>query len=157
MKDLYKLKSGERVPRVTVDAWIRDRRGRVLLIRRGHPPFEGRWALPGGFLDWGETTEQCGAREAREETGLTVKVGELLGVYSRPGRDPRGQTVTVLYACRPLRGNAVGGDDAAEARWFTPRETRTVPFAFDHGQIVRAQLQKRRHRRSPRRRGTGAA
>lgn len=148
MKDLYKLESGERVPRVTVDAWIRDRRGRVLLIRRGHSPFEGRWALPGGFVDWGETTEQCGAREAKEETGLTVKVGELLGVYSRPGRDPRGQTVTVLYACGPLGGTAVGGDDAAEARWFTPAEIRTLPFAFDHGEIVKGLLRDKPRRSS---------
>lgn len=152
MNDLYRLASGERVPRVTVDAWIRDRRGRVLLIRRGHPPFEGRWALPGGFLDWGETTERCGAREAKEETGLTVKVGELLGVFSKPGRDPRGQTVTVLYACRPLSGSAEGGDDAAEARWFTPAEIRTLPFAFDHGKIVKGLLRAKRRRASAGRR-----
>jgi 8-oxo-dGTP diphosphatase len=138
VKDLFKLESGER--RLTTDAWIRDRDGRLLLIRRGHPPFEGSWALPGGFCDWGETTEQACAREAKEETGLTVKVGELLGVYSRPGRDPRGQTVSLVYACRPIRGKAAGGDDAAEARWFTPRELREVDFAFDHGDVVREHL-----------------
>jgi 8-oxo-dGTP diphosphatase len=143
VKDLFKLASGENVPRVTVDSWIRDRGGRLLLVRRGHPPFEGRWALPGGFCDWGETTEQCCAREAKEETGLTVKVGDLLGVYSRYGRDPRGQTVSLVYACRPVRGKAVGGDDAAEARWFTPRELRTLRFAFDHGDIVREHLGRR--------------
>jgi 8-oxo-dGTP diphosphatase len=139
-KDLFKLESGEKVPRLTTDAWIRDRGGRLLLVRRGHPPYEGAWALPGGFCDWGETTEEACAREAKEETGLTVKVGELLGVYSRPGRDPRGQTVSLVYACRPLRGKAAGGDDAAEARWFTPRELRTVEFAFDHGDVVREHL-----------------
>lgn len=149
MKDLYTIRSGDKVPRLTVDALIRDRKGRLLLIRRGHPPFQGRWALPGGFCDWGETTEQCGAREAKEETGLTVKVGELLGVYSKPGRDPRGQTVTVLYACRPIRGTAVGGDDAAEARWFTPAELRTLPFAFDHRAIVMEHLRRRAKRRRP--------
>ena len=152
MKDFYTLKSGDKVPRLTVDAWIRDRRGRLLLVRRGHPPFEGRWALPGGYCDWGETTEQCCAREAREETGLTVKVGELLGVYSKPGRDPRGQTVSLLYACRPIRGTAAGGDDAAEARWFTPQELRSLRFAFDHREIVTEHL-RRSAKRSPRRRG----
>lgn len=148
MKDLFKLESGERVPRLTVDAWIRDRSGRLLLVRRGHPPFAGSWALPGGFVDWGETTERGCAREAKEETGLTVKVGELLGVYSRPGRDPRGQTVSLVYACRPVRGKALGGDDAAEARWFTPRELRTLDFAFDHGEVVREHL-GRRPKRAP--------
>jgi len=140
VKDLFKLESGEKVPRLTTDAWIRDRSGRLLLVRRGHPPFQGSWALPGGFCDWGETTEEACAREAKEETGLTVKVGELLGVYSRPGRDPRGQTVSLVYACRPVRGKALGGDDAAEARWFTPRELRAVEFAFDHGEVVREHL-----------------
>jgi 8-oxo-dGTP diphosphatase len=138
---------GPRVPRLTVDAWVRDRAGRVLLVRRGRPPFEGRWAFAGGFCDYGETTEACCARETKEETGITVKVGELLGVYSDPGRDPRGHTVTVLYACRPIRGTAVGGDDAADARWFTPRELRTLRFAFDHRKIVFEQLAKDRSKR----------
>jgi 8-oxo-dGTP diphosphatase len=130
------------VPRLTVDAWVRDRAGRVLLVRRGRPPFEGRWALPGGFCEYGETTEACCAREAKEETGITVRVGELLGVYSDPGRDPRGHTVTVLYACRPIRGTALGGDDAADACWFEPGELRKLRFAFDHREIVFEQVAK---------------
>ncbi|MGH9317754.1 MAG: NUDIX hydrolase, partial [Thermoanaerobaculia bacterium] len=123
MTDPYRNK---RLPRLTVDAWIRDRKGRLLLVRRGRPPFQGRWCLPGGFCEWKETTEACCAREAREETGLDVAVGGLLGVYSRPDRDPRGHNVTVLYAAKPVRGRAKGGDDAAEARWFTPRELRNL-------------------------------
>jgi 8-oxo-dGTP diphosphatase len=141
MKDPYKNK---KLPRLTVDAWIRDRRGRLLLVRRGRPPFEGRWGLPGGFCEWKETTERCCAREALEETGLVVKVGRLLGVYSDPERDPRGHNVTVLYEARRLRGTARGGDDAAEARWFAPRQLRRLSFAFDHGKIIREQLGKRR-------------
>jgi 8-oxo-dGTP diphosphatase len=101
MKSPYEKK---RMPRLTVDAWIRDARGRVLLVRRGRPPFEGRWGLPGGFCEWKETTEDCCARETLEETGLTVTVGRLLGVYSRPDRDPRGHNVTVLYAARSRKG-----------------------------------------------------
>jgi 8-oxo-dGTP diphosphatase len=139
------------VPRLTVDAWLRDRAGRVLLVRRGHPPFEGRWALPGGFCEYKETTETCCARETKEETGLTVKVGELLGVYSDPDRDPRGHTVTVLYACRPRSGRVAGGDDATDARWFTPQELRRLRFAFDHREIVDEQLAKDRSRRRRRR------
>jgi 8-oxo-dGTP diphosphatase len=140
----------KKMPRLTVDAWIRDRRGRVLLVKRGRPPFEGRWGLPGGFCEWKETTEKCCAREALEETGLTIRVGELRGVYSKPNRDPRGHNVTVLYAARRLKGRAQGGDDAAEARWFAPSELRKTPFAFDHRQIVMEQLarDRRRTRRS---------
>lgn len=138
--DFYKRK---KVPRVTVDSWVVDARGRVLLVRRGRPPFEGRWGLPGGFLEWKERTEECCARETLEETGLEVRVGELLGVYSAPDRDPRGHNVTVLYAATPVRGTAKGGDDAAEAKWFTPRELERLEYAFDHAEIVREQLARR--------------
>jgi 8-oxo-dGTP diphosphatase len=133
-------------PRLTVDAFIRDRRGRVLLIRRGRPPFKGSWGLPGGFCEWKERTETCCAREAEEETGLKVRVGELLGVYSDPSRDPRGHNVTVLYAARPVSGELKGGDDAAEARWFFPRELKELDFAFDHAKIVSEQLARARRR-----------
>lgn len=144
MSDPYAKK---KMPRLTVDAWIRDRRGRVLLVQRARPPFEGRWGLPGGFCEWKETAEKCCAREAKEETALTVRVGELRGVYSKPNRDPRGHNVTVLYAARPMKGRAKGGDDAADARWFTPRELRKLRFAFDHRQIVMEQLTRDRRRK----------
>jgi 8-oxo-dGTP diphosphatase len=141
MKDPYKNK---KLPRLTVDAWIRDGRGRLCLVQRGRPPFKGRWGLPGGFCEWKETTEHCCAREAKEETGLKVKVGRLLGVYSDPDRDPRGHNVTVLYEARPVGGKLEGGDDAADARWFTMKELRGLSFAFDHGKIIREQLARRR-------------
>jgi len=141
MTDPYKDK---KLPRLTVDAWIRDRRGRLLLIQRGRPPFKGSWGLPGGFCEWRETTEACCAREAEEETGLKVRVGRLLGVYSEPNRDPRGHNVTVLYEARPIQGTAKGGDDAAQARWFTRRELENLSFAFDHGKIIREHLPARR-------------
>ncbi len=148
-----------RMPRLTVDSWVRDRQGRVLLVQRGRPPFQGRWGLPGGFCEWKETTERCGIRETKEETGLTVRVTELRGVYSKPGRDPRGHNVTVLYACHPVKGRPTGGDDAADARWFTPREISKLRFAFDHRSIVLEQLARdnataraRARRRRPARR-----
>jgi len=147
----------KKLPRLTVDALVRDRRGRLLLVRRGRPPFIGMWALPGGFCEWKETTEACCARETLEETAVTVKVGRLLGVYSDPDRDPRGHTVTVLYAARPVRGKAKGSDDAAEARWFTRKEIRELDFAFDHGQIIRGQLARPRGARPSRRARRGVS
>ncbi len=145
MTDPYKNK---KLPRLTVDAWIRDRGGRLLLVRRGRPPFQGSWCLPGGFCEWKETTQAACGREAEEETGLKVQVGRLLGVYSDPERDPRGHNVTVLYEARPVSGKARGGDDAAEARWFTPRELRGLDFAFDHREIIAAQMARRGQRRA---------
>jgi 8-oxo-dGTP diphosphatase len=146
-----------KAPRLTVDSFVRDRRGRLLLVRRGRPPFRGMWALPGGFCEWKETTEECCARETLEETGVTVKVGKLLGVYSAPDRDPRGHTVTVLYAAKPLRGEAEGSDDAAEARWFTKKEIHELHFAFDHGEVIRGQLARSRGARPSRRARRGVS
>lgn len=149
-------KDQERRPRLTVDAWIEDPRGRILLVRRGRPPFEGRWAFPGGFCEWGETTEESCAREAREETGIEVQIGEVLGVYSDPDRDPRGHTVSVLYSAKPIGGTARGGDDAAEARWFTPAELANLDLAFDHREIVDEQLARRGRATGRRVRRSGA-
>lgn len=147
----------KKLPRVTVDAFVRDRQGRLLLVRRGRPPFLGNWALPGGFCEYGETTEACCARETREETGIMVRVGRLLGVYSDPRRDPRWHTVTVLYAARPIRGRAIGSDDAAEARWFPKNDLDGLRFAFDHGMIIREQLRRRRRGAPSRRARRGAS
>lgn len=127
-------------PRLTVDSLTRDDGGRLLLVRRGRPPFEGRWALPGGFVEIGETTEEACIRETREETGLEVEIERLAGVYSRPDRDPRGHTVSAVYRCRAVGGDLRGGDDAAEARWFAPHELATLAFAFDHAEIVAAHV-----------------
>lgn len=122
-------------PLLTVDVVIEltDRPDRpVVLIRRRHPP--SGWALPGGFVEVGETVEHAALREAREETGLEVRLCALLGVYSDPARDPRGHTVSVVYVGQ-AQGEPRGQDDAAEARAFTP-EALPKELAFDHARIL---------------------
>lgn len=121
-------------PGLTVDALVVDPRRGVLLVQRKHPPFAGFWALPGGFVEEGESCEEAVVREVAEETGLSVKVVALFGVYSQPGRDPRGHTVSVVYQCRVVGGEVQGGDDAAAARFFA--DLSGVPLAFDHAQIL---------------------
>ena len=123
-----------RTPELTVDLVIEleDRPGRpVVVIRRGHPP-PGH-ALPGGFVDIGETVEHAAVREAREETGLDVRLAALLGVYSDPARDPRGHSVAIVYVAT-ARGEPVAGDDAAAVIVTDPEEA--PPLIFDHGQIL---------------------
>lgn len=122
-----------RSPVLTVDA-VAEREGQVLLIRRGRPPWQGMWALPGGFVDVGETTEEAVLREFREETGLAASKPRILGVYSDPARDPRGHLVTLVYAVRPGPGEPRGGDDAAAAAWH-PLD-RLPPLAADHARIL---------------------
>jgi len=124
-----------RKPRFAVDAVIINDSGKkVLLIRRGHEPHKGMWALPGGLFDRNETTEEAVVREAKEETNIDVEVRGLIGVYSGPGRDPRGPNVAVAYLCKKLKGRAKGGDDAAEAKWFN--RIKRSELAFDHAQIL---------------------
>lgn len=119
---------------LTVDAVIADARRGVVLIRRARPPFAGAWALPGGFVEPGESCPEACQREVREETGLDVAVVALVGVYSRPGRDPRGPTVSVAYLCRVTGGEVRGGDDASTAAWFP--DLSGVVLAFDHAEIL---------------------
>jgi len=104
----------------------------VLIERRNFPP---GYAIPGGFVDFGETVEQAAVREAREEISLEVQIRDLLGVYSRPDRDPRGQTITVVYIAR-ASGEPQGTDDAKSAALYDPRNPPS-PLAFDHGEILR--------------------
>jgi len=122
-------------PALTVDCVIQDPQGRVLLIRRKNEPFKGAYALPGGFVDIGETVEAGCRREVREETGLDVRDLRLVGVYSDPSRDPRGHTVSTVYlATLPAAAEPVAGDDAATAEWVD--DWRQTPLAFDHAKIL---------------------
>jgi len=120
-----------RNPLPTVDVLI-EVGVRIVLVRRKHPP-DG-WAIPGGFVETGETVETAGIRESFEETGLRVTLTTLLGVYSDPARDPRHHTISTVYVGR-AEGGPVGGDDAAEARLFDEGDLPS-PIAFDHAKIL---------------------
>jgi 8-oxo-dGTP diphosphatase len=126
-------------PALTVDVVIELEGGGIVLIERRHPP--PGWALPGGFVDVGETVEAAAVREAREETGLDVELVGLLGVYSDPARDPRGHTASVVYVGRAT-GTPQAADDAKNVAVFDP--STPPPLAFDHDRIV---ADYRRHRR----------
>jgi 8-oxo-dGTP diphosphatase len=122
-----------KTPKLTVDGVV-VKDDSVLLIQRRNPPFQGAWALPGGFVDVGETCEAACVREVLEETGLKVRIKRLVGVYSDPKRDPRGHTVSVVFRCEVVGGKLFGGDDAAAARFFPL--SSLPPLAFDHKKIV---------------------
>ena len=124
--------AGPETPKLMVDVIIPSERG-VVLIRRGTEPFEGRWALPGGFVEVGETVEEAAYREAAEETGLAVEVARLVGVYSDPERDPRGHNVSVAFLARVLGGDLAAGTDASEVAVLDPS---SVELAFDHRKII---------------------
>jgi 8-oxo-dGTP diphosphatase len=129
-------------PLLTVDVVIElaDRPGRpIVLVERRNPP--AGHALPGGFVDVGETVEAAAVREAREETGLDVTLTRLLGVYSAPDRDPRGHTVSVVYVGE-ARGEPRAGDDAAKV--IVADASDPPPLAFDHARILADYLASRR-------------
>ena len=124
--------AGPETPKLMVDVVIPSGRG-IVLIRRAGDPFEGQWALPGGFVEVGETVEAAAAREAAEETGLAVELARLVGVYSDPERDPRGHNVSVAFLARVVGGDLVAATDAAEVAVLDPD---SVELAFDHRSII---------------------
>ena len=125
---------------LTVDCVVFDRAGRLLLIKRANPPYKDKYALPGGFVDVGETVEAAVLRELMEETGVEGRIVRIVGVYSNPKRDPRGHTVSCAFLLRPRSTRLVGGDDAASAAWVADWEG--LKLAFDHNAIVRDAVQK---------------
>ena len=124
-----------KTPLLTTDCVIFDGNARVLLIRRKNEPFKGEYALPGGFIDVGETTEAACRREVLEEVGLELGRLELVGVYSDPKRDPRGHAVSVVYMAQFAEPpEAKAGDDAEDAEWVADWKTKTL--AFDHAVVI---------------------
>ncbi len=134
-------------PMVTVDTAVFafcEGQAKLLLVQRRREPYQGRWALPGGFVEIDEDLPEAAARELAEETGLRNVRLEQLATFGKPGRDPRGRTITVVYfglaekGCGPV----AAADDAAAARWFDIESL--PPMAFDHDEIARCAIRKLR-------------
>jgi 8-oxo-dGTP diphosphatase len=134
-------------PSLAVDCVVFDPAGRLLLIRRRNPPFLGQYALPGGYVEYGETTENAAARELAEETGLAAIDLSLIGVYSDPHRDPRGHVVSIAYRIAVAGYDPRAGDDAAEAEFVA--NWKKLDLAFDHRSIVADAVRKGARRRRP--------
>jgi 8-oxo-dGTP diphosphatase len=127
-----------RNPFPTVDIII-EIDGQIVLIERVNPP--AGWALPGGFVDYGESLETAAAREAREETGLQIENLTQFGAYSEPDRDPRQHNISFVFTATAV-GQPVGGDDAARAVLFR-LDALPEPLCFDHGKIIADYRKKR--------------
>jgi ADP-ribose pyrophosphatase YjhB (NUDIX family) len=125
-----------RNPSPTVDIVVQ-RDSKILLVRRKKDPFKNRLALPGGFINEGETAEDAARREAREETSLEVEPIEILGVYSDPRRDPRKHVMSVVFIAIMIGGEEKAGDDALETEWLELDGIVDSEVAFDHMQIIR--------------------
>jgi 8-oxo-dGTP diphosphatase len=126
-----------RNPAPTVDV-ILQRESKVLMVRRKKDPFKGQLALPGGFINEGETAEEAAKREAMEETSLEVEPIDILGVYSDPKRDPRKHVMSTVFICIVIGGQDKAGDDAASLEWIELANIeRQQQVAFDHAAILR--------------------
>ena len=114
---------------------------RVLLVKRAHPPLQAQWSIPGGVLEVGELIREAAIREAREETGLIVEPGDLLGVYDRILRNAEKRVqyhyVLIDFLCRKVGGELAAADDAAEVRWFTRDELPALKLAEDTQDVIR--------------------
>jgi 8-oxo-dGTP diphosphatase len=118
----------------------RVKNSRVVLVKRGRSPIQGQWSIPGGVLEVGELVREAAIREAREETGLIVEPGELLGVYDRVLRHTDGRVqyhyVLVDFLCRRVGGELCAASDAAEVRWFTREELTALNLAEDTLEVI---------------------
>lgn len=123
-----------KTPLLAVDCVVVDSSRGVLMVRRKEPPFKGELALPGGFVDIGETVEEAAKRELMEETGLQATNLKLVGVYSRPDRDPRGHTCSVAFLASVKPADPRAGDDAEAVAWV--RNFAAIEIAFDHREII---------------------
>jgi len=114
----------------------------IVLIKRKHDPYKGQWAIPGGILEGDETIEETAVREAKEETGLDVKLVKIVGVYSKAGRDTRGRFVTVAFTAIPVGGVLKASSDAKE--FLRTKDYAKMSLAFDHNQIIADYIRNRK-------------
>jgi len=122
-------------PRLAVDGIIIKNK-KILLIQRKNKPYKNYYALPGGFVNYGETVEKAIEREIKEETNLKIKVKKLAGVYSNPQRDPRGHIISLVFLCQLKNNKLKFADDAQSGKWVPiPKIPRKL--AFDHYRIIK--------------------
>lgn len=131
-----------RIPSVTADIFIFDDDLNFILIKRRNEPYKDCWALPGGFVEYGESVETAAVREAKEETSIDVELEDLVNVYSKPDRDPRGHTITVAYTARGDLNAGKADDDAKDIAIFSLEKLDEIDIAFDHEKIIRDCLKK---------------
>jgi 8-oxo-dGTP diphosphatase len=103
---------------------------------RKNPPYKGYWALPGGFVEYGETVESAAVRETKEETGLNVELDRIVGVYSNPERDPRGHIISICFLAQKTGGMLMADTDASDVRWIELNTISEIDIAFDHQKII---------------------
>ncbi|MCK4531902.1 MAG: NUDIX hydrolase [Candidatus Aenigmarchaeota archaeon] len=126
------------LPKLTVDPLILTKENEVVLVKRKFDPFAGYYALPGGFVEYGETAEEACVREALEETGLKVEIEKIIGVYSDPKRDPRGHVISIVFLCKQIGGElAKETKETKEAKSFARQELKKTRLAFDHEKILK--------------------
>ncbi|MCX8175655.1 MAG: NUDIX hydrolase [Candidatus Bathyarchaeota archaeon] len=125
------MATSKKRPILAVDAVVRFKDGFVF-VKRGKDPYKGWWALPGGVVEYGETVEEAVKREVKEETGLDVKIVKLLGVYSKPDRDPRGHYISIVYLVEAVSGRIKASSDAEDVKIFYNKPEK---LAFDHDKI----------------------
>jgi 8-oxo-dGTP diphosphatase len=132
------------LPLVGVGAVI-VRNGKVVLVKRGQPPLQGEWSIPGGRLELGETVRQAVCREVREETGLTVETSQLLGIFDRIVRDEDGRIryhyLLIDFLCRVVSGELRAASDAQDARWFELEEISRFALRDDTFAVIRAGIE----------------
>ena len=131
-----------KIPSLTSDIFIFDEDFNFILIKRKNEPYKDCWALPGGFVEYGETVENAAIREAKEETNIDVTLKGLVNVYSDPDRDSRGHTVTVAYIAEGDFNNMKADSDAEDIGIFSTEKLEKINLAFDHDKIIKDCLNK---------------
>ena len=131
-----------KIPSLTADIFIHDDNLNFILIKRKNDPFKDYWALPGGFVEYGESVENAARREAKEETSINVELESLVNVYSKLDRDPRGHTVTVVYTARGDFNKKNASSDAKDIGIFSESDLIEIELAFDHRKIIKDCLNK---------------
>ncbi len=126
-----------KIPSITTDIFIFDDDLNFILIKRKNEPYKDCWAIPGGFVEYGETVENAAIREAKEETSIDVELMDLVNVYSKPDRDPRGHTITVAYTAKGNFADKKADSDASDISIFNEKKLDEIKIAFDHKEIIK--------------------
>jgi 8-oxo-dGTP diphosphatase len=126
-----------KIPSITTDIFIFDDDLNFILIKRKNEPYKDCWAIPGGFVEYGETVENAAIREAKEETSIDVELMDLVNVYSKPDRDPRGHTITVAYTAKGNFADKKADSDAIDISIFDEKKIDEIDIAFDHKEIIK--------------------